>query len=174
VVWGDQLVRQARFTPLASLSDIRGRPVIDRGRVFAISYSGRLAAIDLRTGERVWERDVAGAEAPWVAGDFIFLVTIQAEVVCLSRADGRIRWVTQLQQYENEKRKEDPVLWSGPVLVSDRLVLASSHGEAVSISPYSGEVLGQIRLPDGVTIAPIVADGAMVLYTDDAELIALR
>jgi hypothetical protein len=44
----------------------------------------------------------------------------------------------------------------------------------VSISPYSGEVLGQIRLPDGVTIAPIVADGAMVLYTDDAELIALR
>jgi outer membrane protein assembly factor BamB len=174
VVWGDQLVRQARFTPLASLSDIRGRPVIDRGRVFAISYSGRLAAIDLRTGERVWERDVAGAEAPWVAGDFIFLVTIQAEVVCLSRADGRIRWVTQLQQYENEKRKEDPVLWSGPILASDRLVLASSHGEAVSISPYSGEVLGQIRLPDGVTIAPIVADGAMVLYTDDAELIALR
>jgi outer membrane protein assembly factor BamB len=174
VVWGDQLVRQARFTPLASLSDIRGRPVIDRGRVFAISYSGRLAAIDLRTGERVWERDIAGAEEPWVAGDFIFLVTTQAEVVCLSRADGRIRWVTQLKQFENEKRKEDPILWSGPVLVSDRLVLTSNKGEAISVSPYTGDVLGRIELPDGVTIAPIVADGVMVLYTDDAELVALR
>ena len=174
VVWGDQLVRQARFTPLASLSDIRGRPVIDRGRVLAISYSGRLAAIDLRTGERVWEREVAGAEQPWVAGDFIYLVSNQAEVVCLSRADGRIRWVTQLQQYENAERREDPVLWSGPVLASDRLVLASNHGEAVSVSPYTGELLGRVELPDGVTIAPIVADGMMVLYTDDAELVALR
>ena len=174
VVWGDQLVRQARFTPLASLSDIRGRPVIDRGRVFAISYSGRLAAIDLRTGERIWERDVAGAEQPWVAGDFIFVATTQAEVVCLSRADGRIRWVTQLQQYENEKKKTDPVLWSGPVLASDRLVLASNTGEAVSLSPYTGEILGRVGLPDGVSIAPIVADGAMVIYTDDADLVALR
>ncbi len=82
--------------------------------------------------------------------------------------------MTQLQQFENEKRREDPVLWSGPVLASDRLVLASSHGEAVSISPYTGEVIGRLQLPDGVTIAPIVADGVMVLYTDDAELVALR
>lgn len=174
VVWGDQLVRQARFTPLASLSDIRGHPVIDRGRVFAISYSGRLASIDLRTGERIWEREVAGAEEPWVAGDFVYVVTTQAEVVCLFRADGRIRWVTQLRQFRDEKRKSDPVLWSGPVLASDRLVLASNTGEVVSLSPYTGEVLGRIQLSDGVSVAPIVADGALILYTDKAELVALR
>lgn len=175
VVWGEQLARQARFiTPLASLADIRGRPVVDRGRVFAISYSGRLAAIDLRTGERIWEREVTGAEAPWVAGDFIYLVTTHGEVLCLARADGRIRWVTQLQQFADEKRKQDPILWSGPILASDRLVLASNLGEALSLSPYTGEVLGRIKLSDGVTIAPIVADSTLVLYTDDAELVALR
>ncbi|HZD25764.1 MAG TPA: PQQ-binding-like beta-propeller repeat protein, partial [Alphaproteobacteria bacterium] len=48
-LWSDQLVRAARSTPLAALNEIRGAPVIDRNLVIAISHSGRMAAIDLRT-----------------------------------------------------------------------------------------------------------------------------
>ena len=81
MVWSDQLVKAARFTPLAALSDIRGKPVVDRGRVIAISHSGRMAAIDLRTGERIWDRDITGVETPWVSGDFIYVVTTQAELL---------------------------------------------------------------------------------------------
>lgn len=174
VVWSDQLVKAARFTPLAALSDIRGKPVVDRGRVIAISHSGRMAAIDLRTGERIWDRDITGVETPWVSGDFIYVVTTQAELLCLSRRDGRIRWVAQLQRFEDEEDREDPIQWSGPVLVSDRLVLVSSHGRAVSVSPYSGEVLGEMNLPAASFIAPVVADGTLYILSDDAELIALR
>lgn len=174
LIWGDQLVRVARSTPLAALNDIRGRPVIDRDMVFAISHSGRMVAIDLRGGGRVWDRDITGVETPWVAGDFIYLVTTQAEVLCLSRRDGRIRWVSQLPRFEDEKDQEDPIQWSGPVLVSDRLVLVSSDGRAVSLSPYTGDWLGSMDLPDGVLIAPVVADGTLYIYTDDADLIALK
>lgn len=174
VVWQDQLVRIARFTPLATLSEIRGSPVIDRGLVYAISHSGRMVAIDLRSGDRVWERDIEGVETPWVAGDFIFMVTTQAEVICLSRRDGRIRWVTQLQRFEDEEDREDPIQWVGPILGSDRLVLLSSHRRAVALSPYTGQVLGEIELSDAALVAPVVADGTLFILTDDAELSALR
>ncbi|MEQ9641104.1 MAG: PQQ-binding-like beta-propeller repeat protein [Alphaproteobacteria bacterium] len=174
VLWSDQLVRAGGATALAALSDIRGRPVMDRGLVIAISHAGRMVAIDARTGERIWDLDIAGIETPWVAGEFIYVVTTSAEVVCVSRRDGRVRWVTQLQRFEDEEDKEDPILWTGPVLASDRLVLVSSHGFAVAISPYDGHLLGQMELPDGVALPPIVADGVLYLLTDDADLIALR
>ena len=174
VVWSDTLSRTRQLTPLASLSAIIGRPVIDRGRVYAISHSGRLAAIELRSGARLWERNIAGIESPWVAGDFIFLVTLEGEVVCLSRRDGRIRWVQTLQRYEDEEDKEDPIKWTGPVLISDRLVVISSHGVAVSISPYSGEVLGRIELPEDAFVSPVVANGTLFVLTDDGQLTAFR
>lgn len=174
VLWSDQLIRSTQLTPLAALSEIRGHPVIDRGLVIAISHSGRIAAIDMRTGQRLWDRDIEGIETPWIAGEFVFLVSTQSEVVALSRRNGRVRWVTQLQRYEDEEDREGPIHWSGPVLVTDRLVLAGSHGEAVTVSPYTGEILGRIELPDRVMMAPIVANGTLYFLTDGADLIAYR
>ena len=174
VAWSDTLSRSAPLTPLASLSDIIGNPVIDGGRVFAISHSGRLAAIELKTGARVWERNIAGIASPWVAGDFLYLITTDAEMVCLSRRDGRIRWVRALQRYEDEEDKEDPIQWSGPVLASERLIVVSSHGQALILSPYDGEVMEQFRLSDDAFVPPVVAGGALYVLTDDGKLTAFR
>ena len=173
-IWSDTLQRTGKLTPLASLADISGRPVIDRGLVFANSHAGRLVAIDIRTGERAWTVDVGGTQRPWIAGDYLFVITDDAKVLCISRADGRIRWSRQLDAYSDPDSRKGPIAWAGPVLVSDRLIAVSSDGYAVSISPYTGEVLGKVSTPDKAFIAPIVADNTVYLLTDDARLTALR
>jgi len=81
VFWDDTLTRTRVLTPIAALNDIAGSPVIDRGFVFAISHSGRLAAIDLRTGQRVWETELAGTQTPWPAGDQLYVVTLDARLI---------------------------------------------------------------------------------------------
>ena len=174
VLWQDSLITARRTDVVSSLSGIRGRPIIDRGRVIAISNAGLLVAIDLRTGRRVWDREVAGIESPWVAGDYIFLLTTESEIVCISRADGRIHWVRGLPRFEDPEDQEDPITWTGPLLTSDRLVVAGSNGEALAVSPYSGRVLGVEEMPDGVTVAPVVAGGSVYFLADDAELVAYR
>jgi len=174
VIWTDNLAATRRFDAISTLADIRGQPVIDRGRVFAIGHSGRLVSIDLRTGERVWEQEISGEAMPWVAGDFIYVLSSEGDVLCLTRADGRVRWVTTLDRYENPEKKRRPILWSGPVLAGDRLVLVSSNGLAMSLSPYTGKALGQIELPAGTSISPIVAADTLYVMTDDADLIAMR
>lgn len=176
VAWNDQLVRTGRVSPVGTINDINGRPVIDRGRVFAVSHSGRMVSIDLRSGERIWDREIAGLQTPWVAGEFVFTVNLDAEVVCLSRRDGRIRWVRQLDRYRNPDSRTNKglITWYGPTLAGDRLVLVSSHGQAVSLSPYSGEVLGVMKLSSSAAVAPVVADGALYILSDDATLLALK
>ncbi len=174
LLWTDSLASVRRSAAAATLAHIRGRPVIDRGRVFAMSTGGVTVAIDLRTGRRIWDKQIGGLESPWVAGNYIFVLTNNAEVVCLSRRDGRIYWVRSLPRFEDEEDKEDPIVWSGPVLAGDRLILAGSHGEVLSVSPYSGKILGIEEMPDGIPVAPVVAGRSVYFLSEDAELLAYR
>ncbi len=174
VLWNDSLSAIRRVDPIADLAHIRGQPVIDRGLVVAISHSGRMVAIDERRGARAWDIDLGGIEMPWVAGEFIYVVTNDAQVVCITRREGRIRWVQQLERFEEPEDLEGPIQWVGPVLAGDRLIVAGSNGLAVSISPYTGQFLGSIELPGPPALAPVVAGGSLYFLTEDAELVAMR
>lgn len=174
VLWQDQLTTLRRTDNVATLSDIRGRPIIDRGRVYAIGHADMLVAIDLRTGRRLWEREVGGIQSPWVAGDYLFLVTNSNEALAVEAKTGRLLWVTQLRIWEDEEDKDGRVIWAGPVLASDRLIVGSSDGYLVALSPYTGEVLGKVSVSDGVTIQPAVANGTLYFVTNDADLVAYR
>jgi outer membrane protein assembly factor BamB len=173
-LWSDNFSNTRSVNAVSSLADIRGRPVVDRGRVFAASHSGRIAAIDLRSGERVWEQDFGSTHTPWVAGDYIYVLSNDNELICLTRNDGKIRWVRQLPNYQNEKKKKDPMNWAGPVLGSDRLIVLSSAGDAISVSPYTGEPLGREEMSAGGYLEPVIADNSLYLLTDDATLSAYR
>src|SRR3546814_838599 len=91
-LWGDALSRTSISTSVASLSDIDADPVIDRGRVYAVGQGGRMASYELVTGQRLWEINAAGISTPWVAGEWLFVVTDDAQLLCIARAQGKIRW----------------------------------------------------------------------------------
>ena len=173
-LWSDSLAGGRRTLGTTTLSSIRGRPIIDRNIVFAVSNSGQLTAINLRTGRRIWERNIGGSESPWIAGNYLFLISSNADLIALGRDDGHIYWVTALPEWKNLERRKGKITWTGPVLGSDRLIVAGSNGEAISISPYSGEMLGKEKMPDGVTISPIIALNKLIFLSDDAKLVSYR
>ena len=172
--WTDSLSRTGNVTALTVINDIAGRPVIDRNMVFAVSHSGTMAAINLRSGSRAWTRNIAGIQTPLIAGDFVYLVSTDAQVVCMNRQDGRVRWTAQLPSFGRPAKKRNPIVWTGPLLISNFLVLVSSEGKAQLLSPYTGDKLSETAMPDGTFIPPIVANGVMYVYTNEAELVALR
>ena len=173
-LWSDSLAAIRRIDAVSALADIRGRPVVAGGRVYAISHSGRMVAIDLPTGRRVWEASLGGVEQPWIVGDFIFVLTTDANVVSLTAVDGRVRWVTALDAFKSPERREGRINWSGPVLAGDRLIVAGDHGETLALSPYTGDVLGRQEMPGGVSVAPAIADATLFFLTDRAKLVAFR
>ena len=172
--WNDVLSHSGVVTALSELDDIAARPVIDRDLVFAISHSGVMAAISLSTGDRMWSRDVGGTQTPLAAGDYVFVVSGDGKLLCLTRKEGKVRWAHQMPQFEDEKNQTRPITWEGPLLVSDKLILTSSNGYLEAISPYTGRLLGRVELEGGTSVPPIVADGIVYTYTDDGDLVALR
>ncbi|MEQ8967018.1 MAG: PQQ-binding-like beta-propeller repeat protein [Azospirillaceae bacterium] len=172
--WSDSLAAIRRVGVLAALADIRGMPALDDQLVVAISHSGRMVAIDLRSGARVWEQDLAGIEMPWIAGDFVYVVTTSAELVALTRQEGAIRWVTPLPRWEDPEERAGAIVWQGPVMAGGQLVVASSTGDGLVVDPSSGEVAGRFDIPGPAVTAPIVAGGTLYVLDASGTVTAYR
>lgn len=173
-LWSDALSRSGQLTSLSAINDIAGRPVLDNGVVFSVSHSGVLAAIDLRSGQRVWARAFASTQTPWIAGDVLYAVSVDGELAAFDRASGNVYWVRQLRRYRNERAREGRISWAGPIMVGGRLVLVSSLGEVVGVSPQNGEIVASADVGSPVFVPPIVANGQIYVVTDEARLVVFR
>ena len=155
VVWTDSLSRTGSSTSLSEINSITARPVTDNGRLISISHAGRMVSVDIS----------------WVSGDWVFVLSTNSELIGVSRNAGKIKWVTQLEQYINEEKREDAIRWSGPVMISDKLFVISSHGVAAFISPQTGEIIETNKIPGSFFIAPVIVDGVIYLLNDSGDLI---
>ena len=174
VVWTDNLGGAAAGTA-ADFSAIRGRPAISNGRVIATGMGGLTLALDLPTGRRLWERQVGGEDSPWVAGDWVFMIALSQQLAAINVADGRVAWVSALPRWNNEEKQTGAITWWGPALLGDRLVVTSTAKDALSLSPYTGDILSRQPLSgEAAPLEPVVADGTLLIISDDGRLLALR
>lgn len=173
-LWSDALARTSISTQVGTLTDVDADPIIDQGRVYALGQGGRMAAYELLTGQRIWELTLAGISTPTVIGEWVFTLTDEAQLLAIQRNTGRIRWLTQLERWRDPDDREGPIFWTGPVLASGRLWIASSEGEVKSVDAMTGTVSDYTELNDGVSLPPVVANNTLYLLDDDGVLHAYR
>jgi len=177
VAWTEALSAPpgSRRGGIADVTGVRALPVVSDGRVVAVGQGGTTLAVDLRSGRRLWERDVGGAETPAVAGDWVFLVSAGQELVAMGRDTGLVKWITALNPPAPPGgRRPTPANWGAPVLAGGRVLVFGSSGEAVAVDPDSGAVASRLRLPGAVTLPPAMAGSTVLALADDGTLVALR
>jgi outer membrane protein assembly factor BamB len=174
LVWQDQLSRTSIRTSVASISDIDAHPVIDSGQVISVGQGGRMVSLELISGQRMWELNVAGISTPAVVGDWAFVVTDDAKLIAVARGSGKIRWITQLPAFRKEKAKRGPIYYKGPVLAGGRLILASSQGALINVDPVNGGFQSQTAIGAPVSLSPVVANNTLYILDDEGRLHAFR
>ena len=178
VLWSDNLVSLRQTEGLKGLAHIRAHPVIDDSQVYAISHSGRMVSLNLETGERLWEQEIGGICAPAVAGNFLFVVSSQGDLICLEKSTGKIKWVRVLSDFIPSSGEEKPskpeIHWIGPLLTQDALLVTGSNSETLQISPQTGDLMGVIHSGEKVLISPIIVNKTLIFVTDNGYVKALR
>ncbi len=173
-LWADALALTAIAVSVSTLSDVDADPVIDNGRVFAIGQGGRMASYELVTGQRIWELSIGGISTPWVAGDWIWAVTGDAKLYAVSRATGRVRWVSELPRWRDAEDRKGAIRWTGPVLAGNRLILVSTDGRMAQVDPASGAVSSMTPVGGGSRLTPVVANSTLYLLDEAGRLTAWR
>jgi outer membrane protein assembly factor BamB len=170
-LWTDVLTLTNRNNALSEIRDIAGRPIISRGVVYAGSHSGLTGAVDIRTGQQLWNLPTAIVTTPWASGDVVYLVDQQGRVICAARDSGQIYWIRSLNE---GLRKKFKAVYSSPILASNRLIVLSDKGVALALDPKTGATLKTLRLGAPAFVSPIAAGGMIYVVTDTGELIAIR
>jgi outer membrane protein assembly factor BamB len=171
LLWGDNLSNLRRIGQgggMIGLADIKGLPVIDNGIVVAVSFSGKLVAIDQVTGVRIWQREISGSETPWVAANVIYVLSSDNQLIALGRDSGVIYWVTDLQQ------GTDSIVLSGPIMAGGRLIVVGTDGLMIEVNPQDGSIANSSDLGSDILIAPIVANEHLYVLNENGTLTAYK
>jgi outer membrane protein assembly factor BamB len=172
-LWNESLLMPVRTRASDSFTGISGAPVITGRQVFSVSTNGLLAALDLRTGLRIWEQRLPTSQTPWVTEDFLFVLGSDHRLVALSAKNGLIKWITPLtplDEQEEDDEEDGRAALHGPYLINGQLLVISPEGEAILVDPETGKIIDRRDFMEGVSTSPAFADGGLYVLTRDATL----
>lgn len=143
-------------------------PLMARGLSFSGS-SESLVALESETGRRLWERRVPSLHAPWLAGNYLFLQTPDARLVAVRGMDGMMPWIVPLNSPDDK-----PTNWHGPVVAGNAIWLVNDRGQLVAFEPQTGKVKRSVEVANDIMTTPVIADQAMYLIDEDAQLYLIK
>lgn len=177
--WQTIVAGERRGRPIARITDITGDPVVLGATTIIGNQSGRTVAVDSQTGERRWTARTAAYGPVLPAGNALFLVNDEAQLVRLDAATGETVWQVDMPLYlENRPRRENRrftiTAHYGPVLAGGRLVVVSSDGLIRRFNPVDGTALGATEIPGGAAAPPALAGGTLFVPGANGQLHAFR
>ena len=176
LLWTDSVASLLPRTPIQGLGDVRATPVHDGGLIFVVSQSGRFVAFSARTGLPVWERAIGGIEMPWVAGESVFVLSIDGRLYALRRSDGAVRWITELDGAVPVDLvvPEKPPRYVGPIVAGDRVYVVSRGGAVQAFDASTGAAGEVFSTGRDILTPPQIAGGRMFLLGRNGTLIAVE
>ncbi|MFD2738855.1 PQQ-binding-like beta-propeller repeat protein [Sulfitobacter aestuarii] len=174
--WNTSVVGRRPGRALSSVSDLTGAPVVSGNVAYIGNHSGRIAALDIGSGEQLWSVPEGAIGPVWPVGDSIFAISDLNELIRLDARDGARIWGVKLPNFVSDKpkRQSEVVAHYGPVLAGGRIIIASNDGQLRSYDPRDGRLIGTTPVPGGATTAPVVAGGTLYVVSTEGKLHAFR
>ena len=123
------LEKEKVFSAIAQLSQMTASPVIEKVIVYLVGHNGKTLAVNLKTGESLWQLPRGGQNTPLINGNALFLLDNQNHLLAINKKSGKLFWEISLEN----------ILWKGPFLIDGKLVLFS-NGKTAIITPKDGSI----------------------------------
>ena len=173
LLWSTNLVIDGAISGTIELTDIDSGPVMHKGLIYSSSLSGKFAVLDSISGGLIWELPIKTSNNPIINGNAVFIISNDGRLINVLSNNGGIRWIADLYK-EIEIDDKDAPLCSAPLLAQDDIWLVCQDGKVFKVNSNNGKYYNIFTLDSPSFISPIIINGTMIFYTEDAEVIAYR
>lgn len=154
VAWDIALTIPEGRSEIQRLVDIDGQSELYGRVLYATSYHGRIAAIDVTRGQFLWARSFSSNTGVSVGTDAVYSSDDRSHVWALDRNNGATLWKQDKLQARSITR---------PVIFKDYLVVGDFEGYLHVMSRFDGHFVARAQVDsDGILVPPIV-DGDRLL-----------
>ena len=169
-LWSDNLVANRQAYSSTALHTVKAAPVIEGETVYALGTADVLAAIDMRSGTRRWEKAIGGTQTPLLSGNTLFVISEAKELIALDKSNGNILWAKALDL----GKKADEITVFAPLMVNNHLLLTLSDGRVMLYEPKTGQKVNEVNLDEKFNATPVAAQGYILFTTANAKIIAYK
>lgn len=162
-IWQYEVGQPQGRTELERLVDITGQPLVLESAIMAVGYQGKLALVDIRTGQEIWSRRASSLYPPMIGGGEIYLASANGDLVALRGSDRRELWT------------QDRLSWrqlTQPMVYNDYLVVGDFEGYLHALSREDGELVAQLEFDDeGIRVpAQRLANGNLLVFGNSGRM----
>lgn len=166
LVWQQRISKARGVTEINRLSDVDMTPVVVNDVVYAMAYQGDLAALDLRTGEIIWKRELGSVNDLIVDGEHLYLVDQDDRVMALRADNGTEIWQQNALLHRNLTA---PALYKGYIVVGD------SEGYLHWLKPEDGRFIVQQKVDSsGLLTHPVVTPENLLIQAKNGKVYAYK
>ncbi len=166
LIWQQRISQATGATEIDRLSDVDTTPVIVNGVVYALAYNGNLTALDLRSGQVMWKRELGSVNDFIVDANRIFLVDQNDRVIALNAEGGVTLWTQSDLLHRN---------LTSPALYNGYLVVGDSEGYMHWINTDDGRFVAQQKMDgSGFQTEPVVASDKLLIQAKDGTLYSIK
>jgi outer membrane protein assembly factor BamB len=164
VVWDIALTSPQGRSEIQRLVDIDGKSVLYGRVLYAVSYQGRIAAIDVTRGQFLWARSFSSNTGVTVSSEAVYSSDDRSHIWALDRNNGATLWKQDKLQARSVTR---------PVVYRDFLIVGDFEGYVHVLSRFDGRFIARTQVDsDGILVPPIVDGDRVLVLTRDGALAA--
>lgn len=163
-LWEARIAIPQGRSEIERIVDVDGTMAISGAELYVASYQGRISALDIRTGRKIWQRNVSSFYGVSQGFGNVYIAEESGTVTAYLRNGQGIRW------------EQGALAWRGlsrPVPVSSYLAVVDFEGYLHILSQVDGQFLARERPGKEGARADMLADGTVLyVYTNSGKLIA--
>lgn len=161
-VWQYAVGEPSGRTELERLVDVTAEPIVIDSAVLVAGYQGKLALVDLRSGQEIWSRSTSTFHSPGLSRDRLFISMVNGDLVAMDGAS------------LNEVWRQDQLAWrrlTGPLVVSDYVLVGDVEGYVHVVSQRDGGFEGQLRVDKkGIRSPLLLWEDKIIVYGNGGRL----
>ncbi|QTF07536.1 outer membrane protein assembly factor BamB [Brenneria izadpanahii] len=164
LIWQQRISQPSGATEIDRLNDVDTTPVVAGELVYALGYNGNMTALDLRSGQIMWKRELGSVHDFIVDGDHIYLVDQNDRVVALNTNGGVNLWRQSDLLHRN---------LTAPVLYNGYLVVGDAEGYLHWLNTADGRFVAQQKVDSsGFLSKPVIASDKLLIQAKNGEVYA--
>jgi outer membrane protein assembly factor BamB len=164
VLWEARVAIPQGRSEIERIVDVDGAMALAGAELYVASYQGRIAALDARTGRKLWQRNISSFNGVSQGFGNVYVAEENGTVTAHLRNGQGIRW------------QQDALEWRGlsrPIPVSSYVAVADFEGYVHLLSQVDGQILARVRADGDGVRADMLSDGStLYVYGNSGKLLA--
>jgi outer membrane protein assembly factor BamB len=164
VSWESRIGVPQGSSEIDRIVDIDGAMTQQGIELFVASYQGRVAALDSRTGRKLWQQNVSSVTGTHLGFGNVYVADVDGTLSAFLRTGQGVRWQNIELGYRQLSR---------PTPVSSYVATVDFDGYLHLLSQVDGQIVGRTKIGGDAARADMIADsGRLIIFADNGQLLA--